>query len=126
MECYFGSYEMPEDNPSQKTAVVTFHIPELGIRFKAPFAAENKNHSGFASLLALLEFIEGNQKYFANHTFEIFGDNRKVIEQVNLKSSVPNGFDHLLLKALKYRDKLRFSLSWIPLEENSALEAADD
>ena len=37
MDCYFGSYELPDDAQIDKSAVVMFTIPELGIKFKAPF-----------------------------------------------------------------------------------------
>jgi hypothetical protein len=122
MECYFGSYQLPEDKQVDMTSVVTFHIPDLGIRFKAPFAGANSNHSDFASLLALLEFIDGNQKYFSNHTYEVFGNSREVVEQVNLRQNVPAGFNGLLERAMDYRDKYRFSINWVADRDNPAYE----
>ena len=123
MECYFGSLGLPEENEANKSALVTFHIPALGIKFKAPFNAVDDNHGNFASLLALLEFIDTNQKYFSNHTYEIFGNNLKVVNQVNKLENIPPGYDHLLEKALKYKDKYRFSLTWIPTKDNLALDS---
>lgn len=123
MECYFGSVELPEDNPLRKSAVVTFFIPDLGIRFKAPFSGVNEDHCDFASLLALLEFIDSNQKYFSNQTYEILGNNQNVVNQVNLQQSVPDGWDHLLQKALDYRRKYRFSLRLVDPGDNSAIDS---
>lgn len=122
MECYFGSYQLPDEKQVNSTSVVTFHIPDLGIRFKAPFTAANTNHSDFASLLALLEFIDGNQKYFSNQTYEVFGNNRDVVNQVNLDQDVPDGFNGLLEKAMEYRDKYRFSLAFVADKDNPAFE----
>ncbi|MBD3333855.1 hypothetical protein GF356_13480 [candidate division GN15 bacterium] len=122
MECYFGSVDLPEDNAIDKSAVVSFHIPDLGIRFKAPFDAVDRNHGDYASLLALLEFIDSNQKYFANHTFQIYGNNITVINQINRREDPPPVFNHLLKKALGYRERYRFSLEWIPTDDNAAFE----
>lgn len=122
MECYFGSVELPEDNALSKSAVVTFHIPDLGIKFKAPFDAVDRNHGDYASLLALLEFIDSNQKYFANHTFQIYGNNISVINQINCREDPPPVFSHLFKKAVGYRDRYRFSLEWVPTDDNAAFE----
>lgn len=126
MECYFGSLELPRDNQLEKTAVVTFYIPDIGIRFKAPFDAVDNDHSDYASLLALLEFIDGNQKYLPKHTYQIFGDNLRIINQVNLRAEPPDKFAHLLQKTLNYREKYRFSLEWIAHRSNPALDSLFD
>jgi len=122
MECYFGSISLPEDNQVHKSAVVTFHIPQLGIRFKAPFDGVNANHCDYASLLAVLEFIDSNQKYFKNHTFQIYGNNSSVVNQVNRRETTPDDFEPLLEKALDYREKYRFSLEWVPMKDNDAFD----
>lgn len=120
MNCFFGTSELPQENHYGKSAVVMFHIPDVGIRFKAPFDAVNRDHSDFASLLALLEFIDSNQKYFANKPVQIFGTNQTVINQVNGRDPVPKLYEPLLDKAAAYRAKYQFVLDWIPTERNSA------
>lgn len=122
MDCYFGAYELPAGKDNAQAAVVTFHIPDVGIKFKAPFEGVNVDHCDFASLLALLEFIDTNQKYFANQTYQIFGNNRIVIDQVNNRLKPPESFTPLIEKARKYREKYRFSLEWVPSWENSAYD----
>jgi len=126
MECYFGSMSLPEKNPSGKTAVVTFSIPDLGICFKAPFESVDSNHRDYASLLALLEFIDSNQEYFSSHTYQIFGTNHKVINQVNQKESSPAMYAPLIEKTEVYRKKYRFSLDWVPSEKNPAYDTLFD
>ncbi len=126
MECFFGSYELPSDSSDERTAVVTFIIPDLGISFKAPFNAVNPVHSDFASLLALLEFIDSNQKYFSNHTYQIFGNNLHVINAVNQVEHPPGELVHLLDRALDYRSKYRFSLDWIAARDNPVFEQLFD
>ncbi|MDX9856359.1 MAG: hypothetical protein RBT76_01055 [candidate division Zixibacteria bacterium] len=122
MDCFFGSYEIGVDPDDNIKAVVTFSIPDVGIKFKAPFNGVNPDHCDFASLLALLEFIDSNQKYFKNHTYSIFGNNRRVIEQVNEKEQAPLSFAPLMAKARKYKRKYRFSLEWVPTSQNDAFD----
>lgn len=126
MECYFGSYQLPKRSGVDKSSVVMFHIPELGIRFKAPFDAVDHDHSDFAALLALLEFIDSNQKFIAVRTFEIYGDNLTIVNCVNARDSLPMQYSPLMEKAKQYREKYRFSLDWISVERNAALESLSD
>jgi Cft2 family RNA processing exonuclease len=120
MECYFGSIALPEENTLGKTAVVLFNIPELGICFKAPFDGVDADHCDLASLLALLEFIDSNQKYFSKHTYQIYGNNRRIINQVNELETPPALFSELMERTRKYREKYRYSLEWVPTRDNSA------
>lgn len=126
MDCYFGSLTLPQNNELGKTALVLFTIPDLGIRFKAPFDAVDRTHSEYASLLALLEFIDTNQKYFSNHTYQLFGNDIGVVNQINQRENTPELFRHLLDKALTYRHKYRYSIDWIPSGENPALSGVFD
>jgi hypothetical protein len=120
MDCYFGATKLPTSTTDGKSSVVMFHIPDIGIRFKAPFAGVDQDHSDLASLLALLEFIDSNQKYFDKANFQLFGNNLSVINQLNGRTSVRPEFLHLLDKAVNYRKKYQFSLDWVPSQENSA------
>ena len=126
MECYFGSYELPDGRQIDKSAVVIFSIPELGIKFKAPFDGVDGDHNDFASLLALLEFIDSNQKYFTNRTYQIFGNNPKIIDQVNRREQPPLKFAPLMQKALNYRKKYRFSLDFIRSDDNPVFDSLFD
>ena len=126
MECFFGSYELPEQNQLDKSTVVTFRIPQVGISFKAPFDGADNDHSDLASLLALLEFIDGNQKYFSNRTYLIYGNNLKVVNLVNEREQPPAEYTHLLQKAQSYRKKYRFSLEWISANDNPVFDTLFD
>jgi len=126
MDCYFAACPLPAQNELGKSSVVLFSIPEMGIKFKAPFAAVDNTHSDLASLLALLEFIDSNQKYFTNRTYMIFGHNLSVINMLNGRQEVDERFQGLLEKALAYRSKYRFSLEWVPSKENEALDSLLD
>ena len=126
MNCFFGAYRYPSMESQDKTAVVMFHIPDVGIRFKAPFGAVNDDHSDYASLLALLEFIDSNQKYFSNRAYQIFGNNARVINQINGREHCPPEFGDLVEKARQYRQKYHFSLSWVPSQDNTVFDSLLD
>ena len=135
MNCYFGAYRYPSlesqdkpvgAGPDGRTVVVMFHIPDVGIRFKAPFGAVNDDHSDYAGLLALLEFIDSNQKYFSNRAYQIFGNNARVINQINGREHCPPEFGDLVEKARQYRQKYHFSLSWIPSQDNTVFDSLLD
>jgi hypothetical protein len=99
-----------------------FTIPEVGIQFKAPFAGVDQDHCDLASMLALLEFIDSNQKYLAKQTYQLYGDNLSIINQVNGLMEIREEFGSLMGKAAQYRDKYRFSLNWVPPSENPATD----
>jgi len=122
MECYFGARKLPHASPDGKSSVVMFFIPEVGIRFKAPFAGIDQDHCDLASMLALLEFIDTNQKYLSKQTYQLYGDNLTVINQINGQGESRDEFGPLMTKAAQYRDKYRFSLEWVPSAENPAVE----
>ena len=122
MECYFGARRLPMSNPDGKSSVVMFYIPDVGIRFKAPFAGVDQDHSDLASILALLEFIDSNQKYLVKQTYQIYGDNLAVINQINGRCAIREEFEPLMSKTAEYRDKYRFSLEWVPPSENPAVD----
>jgi hypothetical protein len=126
MECYFGSFPLPDENQVEKSAIVLFTIPDLGIKFKAPFDAVNHDHGDYASLLSLLEFIDGNQKYFSNNTYRIYGNNLKIINQINEQEITPLEFSNLFKKAKKYREKYKFSLNWIAVDSNPVFQSLFD
>jgi hypothetical protein len=76
--------------------------------------------------LALLEFIDSNQKYFSKHTYQIYGNNQRVINQMNCREPIPEILSPLLEKANAYRDKYRFSVEWVPSWDNPTDESLLD
>ena len=62
------------------------------------------------------------QPYF----IQIYGNNVKIINQVNQREVSPMKFTNLLGKTSKYRDKYRFSLEWIAVDENPVFQQLFD
>ena len=121
MECYFGSYERETKGPGGKKSLVCFSIPSAGISFKAPFEGAEQLHNEYASLLTLLEFIELNQKLFKGKKLKIFGHDLSLIKQINEDCTVRFEFTELLLKALDYKDKYKYSLGWVQEKNNPSI-----
>ena len=122
VECFFGSCDLPEGNDFSKSGLVVFHIPELGIRFKAPFDGIDEYHTDFAALLALLEFIDSNQKFMKRTAYQIFCGNKSLVDQLNNMAPLPDKFAGLYQKARGYKEKYHFSLNWVKPNQNTALD----
>ncbi len=119
MQCYFYGLVHNEDCENGDGGVVSFSIPDLGIVFRAKFKG-TPVECEYASLLALLEFIEINPHLFQNKTVQIFGDSFVVINQVNLQMVCNKDLEAYRNMALVYKKKIPYSLNWIPKKENPA------
>ena len=113
-----GSDEPPSGG-KRLFGVVSFSIPDLGIIFRAQYTG-TPVECDYASLLALLEFIEINPHLFQNRTVEVFGDSFEVVNQVNLQMICQKDLEPYRNMALVYKKKIPYSLSWIPEKENPA------
>lgn len=118
MELYFGSMKR-QLTDAQIDTLVTFDIPDIGVKFKAPYRAE-EYMLDYASLLALLEFVEINPQLFRNRALELYCNNYDLVEQVRTKSVDRKELAPLLQKALTYRSKLKYSINWVAVADNPA------
>jgi ribonuclease HI len=127
VQCFFYGRIRDENKTSGSTTlttsahngVVSFTIPDLGIVFRAQFKG-TPQECEYASLLALLEFVEINPHLFKNKTVEILGDSFVVVNQVNLQMFCDKKLEPYRNMALVYKKKIPYSLSWIPQNENPA------
>ena len=119
MQCFFYGATGDERNQESCRGLVSFSIPDIGIVFRAQFSG-HPVECEYASLLALLEFIEINPHLFQNKTVEIFGDSFVVVNQVNLQMVCNKDLEPYRNMALVYKKKIPFSLNWIPQKENPA------
>jgi len=124
MELYFASLDNSDKNATGKN-LISFSIPDIGLNFKAPFAAEEMALD-YASLLTLLEFVDVNPQLFSNRALEVYCHNFDLVEQVEKKVVMDASLVPFLQKALAYRKKLNFSLNWVPRPDNPALNREID
>jgi hypothetical protein len=119
VQCFFYGTIRDESKNEVSDGVVSFNIPDLGIVFRAQFKG-NAHECEYASLLALLEFIEINPHLFGNKIVEIFGNSFVVVNQVNLQMFCDRKLEPYRNMALVYKKKIAYSLNWIPQNENPA------
>lgn len=122
MKCYFQGITREDENNSQFNGYVSFVIPELGIKFKGQYSGP-QDECEYASLLALLEFIELNNHLFKDRRVEIFGNNFRVVSQVNSETSPNRELEPFCSLAQGYREKIPYTLNWIPSDENMAQDS---
>lgn len=112
MELYFSSMSGHKDDNTIHN-LVTFAIPDIGVKFKAPFPAEDMALD-YASLLALLEFVDINPQLFANRALEIYSNNPQIVQQIETSTVDDVELVPFLRKVLEYRTRMKYSINWIP------------
>ncbi len=118
MRCYFSSEKSgPPDEAG--SGYVSFVIPELKITFRA-------RHHGtapeleYASLLALLEFVDINPKVFEDKVLEVLGDSPTLVHQVNQRLRCRKEVENLCAVALIMKRRIPYSIGWISPADNPA------
>jgi hypothetical protein len=119
MRCFFQGNRRDSDSITGENGYVSFAIPDYGISFRAQFSG-TQDECEYASLLALLEFVELNPHLFKDKRIEIFGDNYRIISQINKQINIPKDLEQYCDMALGYKKKFPFTLRWIPDNENPA------
>lgn len=122
MKCFYQGCQRDREGSVGGSGFVSFTIPDLGITFRAQFSG-TKDECDYASLLALLEFVDLNPQLFKNKRIEIFGDNFKVVSQVNQRVMPSKELEPYLNMAVGYKRKIQFVLKWIPVSENPAQDS---
>lgn len=118
MDLYFGSFAASEAE-LRPNSLVTFSIPDIGVRFKAPFATE-EFALDYVSLLTLLEFVEINPQLFANRALEVYTDNPDIVRHISTGTIEQAELAPYLQKALEYQARFRYSINWVSRPDNPA------
>jgi hypothetical protein len=119
MRCFFHGRNRELEGNTGYNGVVSFAIPDIGITFRAQFNGSH-DECEYASLLALLEFVELNPHLFRNKRIEIFGNDNQIINEVNGGKQSSKNLEPYLNMAVGYKHKIPFTLNWIPHNENLA------
>lgn len=121
MQCFFSGEMLAHPDQPVTAGVVSFKIPDLDITFRAQFKGSAKECQ-YASLLALLEFVDLNPHLFKNKTLEIFSDSESVVRQVNNSQvAMTPDLEPYRSMAITYRRKYPYLLSLVSEGNNPAL-----
>jgi len=125
MRCHVWGTNNHEDRTQEGRGVACFAIPDWGLQFRA---AQDGTAMlcEYASMLALLRFVENNPKVFEGQKFEILSDSSQLVEQLHGRLPVepPQLKAWTLIRAV--REKIHFELSWVPPEQNQAIAGVLD
>lgn len=119
MKCFYQGVVRSDEDDKQFNGFVSFAIPELGINFRGQYKGYGEECE-YASLLALLEFIELNNHLFRDRRIQIFGNNFSIISQVNSAAQPSGDLEPFCSLARSYKKKFPYILDWIPVDENLA------
>lgn len=120
IRCYFFGNRFPKENRTEISGITGFAIPDLGIVFRSRYNG-TLFECQYAGLLALLKFLKSNLKNFQGKQFEIFSDSAVVVYQITHKKFVSDDLKTFYRSVLHYQKKIPFELSWIPINENTAI-----
>lgn len=119
MRCYFSVKPESTVKSNKEKVLISFVIPDLGVLFRTHYRGE-VDECTYISLLKLLKFIASNPKVFENQKTEILSHDPQIVYQVNQKTPCDERLEKLNGLALMYKEKLKYSLNWVPLKENKA------
>ena len=118
MRGYFYA-EKPGPPDERGYGVVSFHLPDLEITFRARYKG-TALACEYAALLALLEFVEINPKLFKGKSLEVYSNSFAVVNQLNDRMFCQKDLQPLRNMALTYKRKIPFSIDWVPQSRNPA------
>ncbi|UCB52327.1 MAG: hypothetical protein JSV10_10155 [Candidatus Zixiibacteriota bacterium] len=125
IKCFVSVKTLLKDKEKKQTGLVNFAIPDLGVLFKTRQSGSHYELE-YKSLLALLRFIDLNQKAFRNQKLSVLCSSPLLVYQMNENSLCQKEVERDRNLALAYKRKLKFSVSWVPEGENRALSGMMD
>ena len=125
MKCYFSARSDLKDKSKNDRVLISFIIPDLGVLFRTHYKGQ-LDECSYISLLKLLKFIESNPRVFEGQKVQVFSHDPQLVYQVNQKTPISERLEKLQGLAVLYKEKLGYSLNWIPLSENKAEKGVSD
>lgn len=120
MQCFFTGEMFVRPGQPVTAGVISFRIPDLNITFRAQFRG-TPQECQYASLLALLEFVELNPHLFKNKSLEFYSDSQLVVNQINHEEvELTSELEPYRDMALSYRRKFPYILNVVRRSHNPA------
>lgn len=125
MQCFVYGSNLTDDPTRKNRGIVAFAVPDIGLMFKGGFTG-SQPECEYMSLLTLLRFVEQNPKAFSQARLDILSDAAAMVYQVCGKAPATGLAARYLPTISHYREKLNFTVHWVPRKENSAIEGIYD
>ena len=125
MRCYIWGSNNHEDRTQEGRGVSCFAIPDWGLQFRA-VQDGNASTCEAAALIGLLRFVENNPKVFEGERVEVLTDASQLVEQLTGKLAVDPSMTKTIAIILSFRQRIRFELTWVPPNQNRAIEGVLD
>jgi len=119
MKCYFHGSCTGIASNGTKQGFLSFVIPDIGVVYRTRCSGE-RYECEYKALLALLEFISTNSEAFAKQVLQLQGDSAVVVYQLAGKMPVTSRTEDLYRHVMKFKNRLQFEVSWVPLSLNRA------
>jgi hypothetical protein len=119
IKCYFSAKTPERDKLKKQSGLICFAIPGVGVVYKTK-SFGSQYELEYISFLSLLRFIEVNRKAFENQKINIMCSSPLLVYQMNENSGCLSELRQYRHLALVYKQRLNFSLSWVPEAENRA------
>jgi hypothetical protein len=125
MRCYIWGTNNREDRTEEGKGVACFAIPDWGLQFRGAQEGTAATCEATA-LLALLRFAEDNPKIFEGRSLDVYSDASQLIEQLNGRMPLDPVVIKVILAIRSLREKIRFELTWVPPDQNQAIDGILD
>ena len=119
VKCFISAKTLVQDKEKRQNGLISFAISDLGILFKARYFGSHYELE-YISLLALLRFIEKNYKAFEGQKINVLCSSSLLVYQMSENTVCQKELERHRNLALACKKKLKFSLSWVPENENRA------
>jgi len=125
MKCYFYGTNSTDDADALGSGIISFAIPDIGVVYRTKCKGD-RIECEYMALFALLEFLDSNSETMTNQNLDLLGDSAVVVYQLNGKMPVFSRIIEYYKRIERYRDKLKFKVSWTPTSLNRAAMSLPD
>ena len=125
MKCYFYGTNSTDDTDARGAGIISFAVPDIGVVYRTK-CKYDRIECEYMALFVLLEFLDSNSEAMTNQNLDLLGDSAVVVYQLNGKMPIFSRLIKYYRRIERYRDKLKFKVSWTPTSLNRAAMSLPD
>lgn len=120
LKCYISGRPI---QGQQKSGVISFAVPELGILFRCAATGGRPELESLA-FLSFLRFAEHNRELFAKRKLCILSDFPVLVYLVNTGTALDTGSRAVLEESKRFAKSISFQMKWVESRLNRACDSA--